>query len=194
MAQIFTPGAVLWVKVLLLASALGITTMAVLWYYHQYAPRAVGFALHQPIPFSHKHHVGDDGIDCRYCHAGVEQAAVASIPSTNVCLNCHSQLFADAPVLQPLHESARTGVALRWARLYKLPDFVYFDHSIHVSKGLACGECHGRVEEMPLMRREAPLAMQWCLGCHRHPQARMGNLPTRLLSERRRTDCSTCHR
>jgi hypothetical protein len=194
MAQIFTPGAVLWVKVLLLAAALGLTTMAVLWYHYQYAPHAVGLALRQPVPFSHKHHVGDDGIDCRYCHARVEQSAVADIPSTSVCLDCHSQLFTDAPVLKPLHESARTGVALRWARLHKLPDFVYFDHSIHVAKGVACSECHGEVENMPLTRREAPLAMQWCLDCHRHPEGRMLGSPVTLLSERRRTDCSTCHR
>jgi hypothetical protein len=170
----------------------------------------------QPIAFSHKHHAGDDGIDCRYCHMSVEQASFAGMPSTKICLTCHSQLYRDSPALAPLHESMRTGRPLAWTRVYDLPGFVYFDHSIHVSKGVGCIECHGRVDQMPVVRLEAPLTMQWCLACHRDPAPHLRDpgrvfemRPTEeartaspaflaqayhLQSRRRLTDCSTCHR
>ena len=106
--------------------------------------------VQQPVQFSHKHHVGDDGIDCRYCHWSVEKSSFAGIPSAQVCLTCHSQLFSDASILEPLRESARTGQPIAWARVHDLPDFVYFDHSIHVQKGIGCETCHGRVDQMPL--------------------------------------------
>jgi len=170
----------------------------------------------QPIPFSHKHHVGDDGIDCRFCHNSVERSSFAGLPSSQTCLTCHSQLFRDEPVFAPLHASASSGKPLRWTRVHDLPDFVYFDHRIHISKGVACLNCHGRVDQMPLMKREATLDMQWCLACHRSDTHHIGPLDRvfamdpgapltaeeqqrlqRLLhinSQRRLTDCSTCHR
>src|SRR3989449_8137141 len=105
----------------------------------------VGVARNQPVQFSHKHHVSDDGIDCRYCHTSVEKSSFAGIPSTKICMSCHAQLFADAPMLEPLRQSARTGIPIRWMRVHDLPDFVFFDHSIHVNKGVDCRQCHGRV-------------------------------------------------
>jgi hypothetical protein len=124
----------------------------------------------QPVQFSHKHHVGDDGIECRYCHTTVETLAFAGIPPTKTCMNCHSQLYVDSPYLEPVRESFRTGKPLIWTRVHKLADFVYFNHSIHVNKGIGCSSCHGRVDQMPLVRQVASLQMQWCLECHRHPE------------------------
>jgi hypothetical protein len=122
----------------------------------------------QPVPFSHQHHVGDAGIDCRYCHTSVETAASAGVPGAGICMNCHSHLFRDAPMLAPVRTSFRTGQPIAWMRVHDVPDFAKFDHSIHVAKGVGCIECHGRVDEMPLMWREHSLQMQWCLDCHRH--------------------------
>ncbi len=174
-------------------------------------------AVEQPVQFSHKHHVGDDGIDCRYCHTTVEQSAFAGIPPTKTCLNCHSQLFADSPYLEPVRESWRTGKPIRWVRVHDLPEFVYFDHSIHVNKGVGCSTCHGRVDLMPLVWPVASLQMEWCLECHREPErflrprdqifnmawqpsanqleegrrlAREYNIASRKVME----SCSTCHR
>lgn len=123
----------------------------------------------QPVPFSHKHHVADDGLDCRYCHTSVETSSSAGMPSTKTCMGCHWQLFADSPMLAPVRESFRTGRPLRWTRVHDLPDYAYFDHSIHVHKGIGCASCHGRVDEMPLMWRSESLLMEWCVNCHRHP-------------------------
>ena len=174
-----------------------------------YAPVA------QPVPFSHKHHVGDVGIDCRYCHTAVETSAFAGLPSTAICLTCHSQLFTNAALLEPLRRSAATGLPIAWNRVHTLPDFVYFNHGIHVAKGVACSECHGRVDQMPLTWRTASLEMEWCLDCHRdpaphlHPKSEVfsmaaapadGAVTARLVEAahlqgtRRLTDCSTCHR
>src|SRR5881296_3991998 len=136
----------------------------------------VGVARGQPVPFSHKHHVGDDGIDCRYCHTSVETSAVAGIPPTKTCMNCHSLLFADSQYLEPVRESYRTGKSISWVKVHRLPDFVYFNHSIHVNKGIGCSSCHGPVNQMPLMWQASPLLMQWCLDCHRNLEA---NLRTR---------------
>jgi hypothetical protein len=124
----------------------------------------------QPIQFSHRHHVGGLGIDCRYCHTSVEQSAFAGIPSTSTCMNCHTQIWVDSPMLAPVRESYRTGVPLRWQRVHNLADFAYFDHSIHLAKGVACVTCHGRVDLMPLMFQARSLQMEWCLECHRNPQ------------------------
>src|SRR5881296_502334 len=124
----------------------------------------------QPIQFSHKHHVGDDGIDCRYCHTSVETAASAGMPSTEVCMNCHKQIWADSPYLEPVRASFRTGKPIEWWRVHDLPDYVYFNHSIHVNKGIGCVTCHGRVDRMPLMWRVTRLHMEWCLDCHRAPE------------------------
>ncbi len=130
----------------------------------------VGVARRQPVPFSHKHHVADDGIDCRYCHTSVEESAFAGIPPTKTCMNCHTQIWADSAVLEPVRESWRTGRSLEWIRVHRLADFVYFNHSIHVNKGVGCVTCHGRVDQMPLTWKAYSLYMEWCLECHRAPQ------------------------
>ncbi len=173
-----------------------------------------GVAREQPVPFSHKHHVGGMGIDCRYCHTSVETSAFAGIPATEICMTCHSQIWADSPMLEPVRASFRTGKPLEWSRVHDLPDFVYFDHSIHVKKGVGCATCHGRVDQMPLMWREKTLHMEWCLECHRAPEhfvrprqyvfrmdweppADQLGLGRRLVEEYRiqsLTDCSVCHR
>lgn len=181
-----------------------------------YATQA-GVAREQPVQFSHKHHAGDDGIDCRYCHTTVEQSAFAGIPPTKTCMNCHSQIFANSPYLEPIRESWRTGKPIQWTRVHDLPDFVYFDHSIHVSKGVGCATCHGRVDLMPLTWQAASLQMEWCLNCHRHPERfvrprdQVFNMvwepPPNQIEEGRRlmkdykildaahlTSCETCHR
>ena len=123
----------------------------------------------QPVPFSHAHHVGGLGIDCRYCHTTVETSSFAGIPATEVCMNCHRQIWSGAPMLEPVRASYRTGQPLHWNRIYDLPGFAYFDHSIHVAKGVGCVSCHGRVDEMPLLWRANTLYMKWCLDCHREP-------------------------
>ncbi len=124
----------------------------------------------QPVPFSHEHHVGGLGIDCRYCHTTVEKSAFAGMPATEICMSCHSQIWKDSPMLEPVRRSFKTGKPLHWARVHDLPDFVYFNHSIHVAKGIGCESCHGRVDKMPLMRRAHTLQMGWCLDCHGHPE------------------------
>jgi len=171
----------------------------------------------QPVPFSHKHHVGDVGVDCRYCHTSVEDSSFAGIPPTKTCMNCHSQIFSDSPMLEPVRQSYRSNIPLQWVRVNNLPDFVYFDHSIHVNKGVGCVTCHGQVDQMPLMMRENPLTMDWCMDCHRDPSRFIrprdqvfalhwqtaepqSTLGSRLMKEYRirtaaeLTNCSTCHR
>lgn len=129
-----------------------------------------GLAREQPVQFSHAHHVGGLGIDCRYCHTSVEQSAFANVPATKICMNCHAQIWNQSPMLEPVRESFRTGTSLTWVRVNDLPDFVYFDHSIHVAKGVGCDTCHGPVDRMPLMYQYASLQMEWCLECHREPE------------------------
>ena len=178
-----------------------------------YVTRAQEY-IEQPLQFSHQHHVLDDGIDCRYCHTSVETSSFAGIPPTKTCMNCHSQLFSAEPILEPVRASFRDNTPLHWTRVHDLPDFVYFNHSIHVKKGVGCETCHGRVDEMPLMEQEHSLQMEWCLGCHRNPEqfvrprseiTTMGYRPPRPQSElgpelvkeygiQSLTSCSTCHR
>jgi Cytochrome c3 len=171
----------------------------------------------QPVPFSHAHHVGGLGLDCRYCHTSVEQSSFANIPPTKTCMNCHSQIWNTSPTLEPVRASFRTNESIRWTRVYDLPDYVYFNHSIHVDKGVGCESCHGRVDLMPLTAQEPTLHMEWCLSCHRNPEkylrprefiTKMGYQPAgdqeqigrRLMAEnhihdpRFLTSCSTCHR
>ncbi len=126
-------------------------------------------ALDQPIPFSHAHHVGGLGLDCRYCHTSVEKSSFAGIPPTKICMNCHSEVWSTSPMLEPVRESFRTGQSIRWTRVHDLPDYVYFNHSIHVNKGIGCESCHGRVDRMPLTWQVNSLQMEWCLDCHRDP-------------------------
>jgi hypothetical protein len=170
----------------------------------------------QPVPFSHKHHVSGLGIDCRYCHTAVEQSAFAGIPSTAICMNCHNQIWTNSPMLEPVRESYRTGQPLRWTRVHNLAEFAYFNHSIHVNKGVGCATCHGRVDQMPLVSQERSLLMEWCLDCHRSPEqylrpreevfnmawsppADQMELGTQLVRKynirtEQLTDCSICHR
>jgi hypothetical protein len=171
----------------------------------------------QPVPFSHNHHVAGIGIDCRYCHTTVEQTAVAGIPATEICMNCHKQVWADSPTLEPVRSSLRENRPIEWVRVNSVPDFVYFDHSIHVRKGVGCETCHGRVDQMPLMWKAESLHMEWCLDCHRNPENylrpreevfTMGWQPPtsqrelgRQLAQQYRVDpplrltnCSICHR
>jgi hypothetical protein len=129
-----------------------------------------GVARPQPAPFSHQHHVGGLGIDCRYCHTSVEVSSFAGIPPTRTCMNCHSQIWTGAPMLEPVRESFRSGKSLIWNRVNDLPDFVYFNHSIHINKGVGCNTCHGPIDRMPLMYNYASLQMEWCLDCHRAPE------------------------
>jgi len=177
----------------------------------------VGVPFDQPVPFSHKHHVGDDGIDCRYCHASVEKSAFAGLPSTQTCMTCHSQIFTDAPVLAPVRQSLATNTPLKWNRVHDLPGFVYFNHSIHIAKGIGCSTCHGRIDQMPLTWRVNTLYMKWCLDCHRQPQKyvrprdKIYDITWQSAQERphdgaalvaqyhidtsgRLTNCSLCHR
>ena len=123
----------------------------------------------QPVPFSHQHHVTGLGIDCRYCHTSVETSSFAGIPPTKTCMNCHSQIWTNAQLLEPVRASYRSGESLQWTRINQLPDFVYFNHSIHIAKGVGCNTCHGPVDTMPLMYQQASLQMEWCLECHRDP-------------------------
>jgi Cytochrome c7 and related cytochrome c/Class III cytochrome C family len=170
----------------------------------------------QPVQFSHRHHVSGLGIDCRYCHTTVETSAFAGIPSTSTCMNCHSQIWTDSPMLEPVRESYRSGRPLRWTRVHNLANFVYFDHSIHVNKGVGCVTCHGRVDLMPLTWQARSLLMEWCLECHRNPElyvrprehvfemdwtppAPQQELGAELVRKyniqvRQITDCSVCHR
>jgi hypothetical protein len=130
----------------------------------------------QPVPFSHDHHVAGLGIDCRYCHISVERSAFAGLPSTEICMGCHSQIWRDSELLAPVRRSYRDQEPLHWTRVHDLPDFVYFNHAIHVAKGIGCESCHGRVDRMPLMRKAESLHMEWCLECHRHPELRTREL------------------
>ena len=123
----------------------------------------------QVVPFSHQHHVSGLGLNCIYCHTSVETSSFAGIPPTRTCMNCHSQIWTNAQLLEPVRASYKSGESLQWTRVNQLPDFVYFNHSIHVTKGVGCNTCHGPVDRMPLMYQQESLQMEWCLGCHRDP-------------------------
>jgi hypothetical protein len=177
---------------------------------------SVGQVHPQPIPFSHQHHVGMLGIDCRYCHATVEYAAYAGMPPTKTCMNCHSQIWVGSDMLKPVRESYRTGQPLHWHRVYNLPGFTYFDHHVHVNKGIGCSDCHGKIDEMPFTYQVPSLLMEWCLNCHRQPENHLRpvaevfnlnwqpqdqeQLGRRLMKEYgikgpdELTSCSVCHR
>jgi hypothetical protein len=216
MPQIFRPSANTLSKLSLagiLVLAGGLLGLAMLLGRSSYVTGANEY-IEQPVQFSHLHHVLDDGIDCRYCHTSVETSSFAGIPPTKTCMNCHSQIWQTAPILEPVRASFREDRPLRWTRVHDLPDFVYFNHSIHIKKGMGCESCHGRVDQMPLMRQVQSLQMEWCLNCHRHPEDyvrprsevfTMGYRPTvpqsvlgpQLAMEyniKSLTSCSTCHR
>jgi hypothetical protein len=126
--------------------------------------------VEQPVPFSHLHHVNQLGIDCRYCHASVEHSAVAGVPPTKTCMNCHQQMWAGAELLEPIRESYKTNTPMRWNKVHNTPNYVYFNHSIHVAKGVGCVSCHDRIDNMPLVKQSKTLLMEWCLDCHRAPE------------------------
>ena len=147
--------------------------IAGMWYYFSPKHTDVGYQPEQPVPYSHKLHAGDLGIDCRYCHVGVERSPVATVPPTQVCMNCHSQVKKDSPLLGAVRKSWEDGSPVRWKRVHKLGDYVYFDHSRHVTRGVGCAECHGRVDEMIVVKQVEPLSMGWCLECHRDPGSRL---------------------
>lgn len=176
-----------------------------------------GMPIRQDVPFSHSHHVAGLGIDCRFCHTSVEDGKFAGIPPTETCMTCHSQIWNEAPMLQPVRDSFETGEPLEWIRVNDLPDFVYFNHAIHVNKGIGCVTCHGQVDEMPLMKKAETLHMAWCLQCHKAPEKfirpkeevfnldwkpvgeSQAELGARLVDEygikkNQLTNCSVCHR
>jgi hypothetical protein len=216
--QIFRPAANTIARVVLVAIVVGPFLLIGLAYAVMRSSYVTGqnVTLHQPIPFSHKHHVGDDGIDCRYCHTSVEKSAFAGLPPTTTCMTCHSQLFTNAAMLAPVRNSLAEHKPIHWQRVHRLPDYVYFDHSVHIAKGIGCTTCHGPVGTMPLMRQEAPLTMGWCLDCHRNPAPHL-RPPSQIFSlnwaapkdqleqskkllvqyhiqTEHLTDCSRCHR
>lgn len=218
MASFFTPRANLFARGTLIAFLLLIGGAGAFAYAYMRSPyrTEVGVDLPQPAPFSHAHHVAGLGIDCRYCHQTVETEAFAGMPATSTCMNCHWQIWTEAPVLAPVRASWREGVPLHWQRVHDLPDFVYFNHSIHVNKGIGCSTCHGRVNGMPMMHQMQTLYMQWCVDCHRDPASQVrprseifntewdpqtlsGADRARLAEEygihpEGLTDCSACHR
>lgn len=172
MAQIFHRSANTVARVSIAVSlflVVGVVAVAVAVYLSPYVTDE-GIAKAQPVPFSHQHHVTELAIDCRYCHVSVENQAFAGIPSTDTCMSCHSQIWTNSPLLQPVRDSYATGQPVLWNRIYDLPDFVYFNHSIHVAKGVGCSTCHGQVDQMHLTYKAQPLYMGWCLGCHREPE------------------------
>ncbi len=172
MAQIFHPSFNTIAKVMVFGSAFLIAGAVWVASEVERSPYVTdaGITRDQPVPFSHEHHVRGLGLDCRYCHASVETSSYAGMPPTKTCMTCHSQIWTNAPVLEPVRESWRTGRPIRWTRVHNLPDFVYFDHRIHIQKGVGCSTCHGQVDRMPLMFQAASLQMEWCLTCHREPE------------------------
>lgn len=175
MKQIFSPADNTKARLSLLCFFLFITGLGLFGFYlarSSYVTK-VGVSIDQPVPFSHKHHVEDIGIDCRFCHTSVEKSSFAGIPPTATCMKCHNIIWKESPALEPVRESWRTGKPLNWWRVHDLPDHVYFNHSIHVAKGVSCLECHGQVNQMPLIHKQNTLHMSWCLSCHRHPDSHL---------------------
>ena len=219
MRQLFAPGADAILRLVLLVATVLVVGGLVLaggvsrsdWAYR------VGVAPTQPVPFSHKHHVGELGIDCRYCHTSVEAASTAGIPPTWTCMTCHSQIWTGSPMLAPVRDSLAENKPLHWTRVNRLPDYVYFNHSVHVTKGIGCSSCHGAINTMQLTYRAHAFTMGFCLNCHRNPerfirtpdqiwnmewqpgadQARIGRAlvaQARIRPGAQLSDCSICHR
>lgn len=151
--------------------AIGATALvAGIWYYFTPKYTRVGYQPTQPVPFSHKIHVSQLGMDCRYCHSHVEQGAFANIPNTQTCMNCHTQILATNPDLQTVRDSWKNGRSIAWVQLHRVPDYAYFNHSAHVNRGVSCVSCHGHVNQMDVVWHNKPLSMAWCLDCHRAPE------------------------
>jgi hypothetical protein len=219
MSQIFRPWSNAIARASILAAVVLLAGTGWVAWGVQNSPYVTGqrVPVEQPIPFSHEHHVGGLGIDCRYCHTSVTTSSYAGLPPTKTCMTCHSQVWTNAPMLQPVRDSWRNRDPIRWNRVHDLPGYVYFDHGIHVNKGVGCATCHGPVDRMPLTWQHGALTMSWCLDCHREPQRHlrpredvfdMNYEPPadqaalgRELAERYHVrggqsmiDCSTCHR
>ena len=218
-AQVFprNANALVWVSILALGLlAFGVVAAGVGVYLSPWNTN-VGVPIEQPVPFSHKHHVTQLQIDCRYCHATVERAAHAGYPSTDTCMSCHSQVWTTSPLLQSVRDSYQTGEPIIWNRIYDVPDFVFFNHSVHVAKGIGCASCHGRIDQQSLAAKSQALWMGWCLGCHRAPEDNVrpreevfnmafdpASLPLaerqalvdeyQIPTDGRLTNCYTCHR
>lgn len=172
MPQVFSSGANTLAKLSLITAA--ILPFGVLYagstFTRSSANTNVGVAIDQPVFFSHKHHAFELGIDCRYCHTSVEKSPVAGVPPTETCMSCHSQIWLNSPLLEPLRQSYETGESLVWNKVNKVPEFVYFNHSIHIARGVSCNECHGAVTKMQMTAKGRDLSMSWCLECHRNPE------------------------
>ncbi|MGN6551045.1 MAG: cytochrome c3 family protein [Pararhizobium sp.] len=218
MSQIFPPRANTYIRLWL--ASIPLVIVLVLGFGYQMMAGAYGTGVHwtpeQPVPFSHKHHVGALGLDCRYCHTSVDKASFAGIPPTSTCMTCHSQLWTNAKVLAPVRQSLAENKPLHWNRVYKLPDYVYFDHSVHIKNGVGCTSCHGDMRTQPLTEKKTPLTMGWCLSCHRNPGVHLRpakdifdpsvpdphNSPERakallhhyLINTENMTNCYICHR
>jgi len=217
MAQIFHPSMKVVSRASIIIFVIVVSVLVIVggaMYRSGYATN-VGNPREQIVPFSHEHHVNGLGVSCAYCHTSVEKSAFAGIPPTHTCMTCHSQIWNTAPILEPVRESYRTGKALEWIRVHDLPDFAFFNHSIHVNKGIGCETCHGRVDRMPLTWSVNTLHMSWCLDCHRNPEKFVRPkseiysmtwatgadtaLGTKLVADnhirkRQLSDCSICHR
>lgn len=208
-----------WTNLLRPALAVGavaVVLYAVIIVYYGFSPLTtdVGYAPEQPVPYSHALHAGELGIDCRYCHTTVEEAAWAAIPPTQTCMNCHKTIRPDSSKLALVRQSSATGTPIRWVKVHDLPDYVYFDHSAHINRGVGCVSCHGRVDRMEVVYQAEPLSMGWCLECHRQPEKYLRPLESvtdmdwsaqgdrlevgarlrKALNVNPSTDCSTCHR
>ncbi len=218
-AQTFAKSAnqIVWVTIIL--GMVGAVAAGALWYLVDRGPLTTrqGQYVHQDVPFSHDHHTEGLGIDCRYCHTTVEESSFAGVPPTATCMNCHKAIWANTDMLEPVRTSWQTGQHLRWTRVNDLPDYVYFDHSIHIASGVGCESCHGPINEMPLVIQEHSLQMRWCLDCHRNPekfvrpkeqvfnldweprdegmsQAELGEKLVAEYGLEPKQNCSTCHR
>jgi hypothetical protein len=218
MAQIFHPSTNTISRVSIFGALFFLLGLLIVVYMIFRSPYVTGVnvVLDQPVPFSHEHHVRGLGLDCRYCHTSVEKSSFAGIPPTETCMTCHSQIWTDSPMLEPVRTSMRTNTPIRWNRVHDLPDYAYFNHSIHVQKGVGCVSCHGQVDQMPLTWKAEPMTMEWCLSCHRNPENHlrprsevfnMNWIPPKdqvsqgrkLIEEhqipvQRLSDCYTCHR
>jgi hypothetical protein len=220
MAQIFHPSMNTFARVTIFGAAFFAITIVGVAYAVLGSPYITkqNEPINQPVQFSHEHHVGALGLDCRYCHTSVESSSFAGIPPTETCMTCHSKIWRDSPILEPVRQSLATNQPIPWNRVHDLPEYAYFNHAVHLKKGVGCASCHGRVDKMPLMWKDQPLTMEWCLGCHRAPEKHLrpsdkifdmswaaasakdqleqgreliqsNHVPVHRLS-----DCSTCHR
>lgn len=217
MSKIFPKSAnALPLQILIFLGFVGAVAGAAITYYATPKYTRVGYAPVQPVPFDHALHAGQLGMDCRYCHTSVEKSATSSVPAAQTCMNCHSVIKAQSPLLEPVRRSYETGEPVPWVKIHAAPDYVYFNHSVHVNRGISCVECHGKVNEMTVVRQAEPHSMSWCLDCHRNPAERLRlptdvyNLDSQTLADQGRLEeahqfikdwkvkppqsCSGCHR